>query len=144
MDAAADMSPGAIELTLRSVADVIRMLHATNRPSRARSLRIRGVVGERAMRLVLPQPAVDALGLRYGDDVTGNYTDGRRATLRSVRDVEVTIGSRSGIFTAVVDPARRNALVGKIVLCELDLVVDSRTGGLAPRDPDRVTAALGW
>jgi hypothetical protein len=45
-----------------------------------------------------------------------------------------TRGSRPGVFTAVVEPARADALIGAIVLEELDFVPDCTRQALLPRD----------
>ena len=43
--------------------------------------------------------------------------------------------NRVGRFSVDIEPRRRNALIGAIVLEALDLLVDSRTQRVVPRDP---------
>lgn len=42
---------------------------------------------------------------------------------------------RHGTFTAIVEPKRKTALVGAMVLEDLDLLVDCTTQQVVPRDP---------
>ena len=49
--------------------------------------------------------------------------------------VHVELLGREGIFTAVVEPKRRSALIGAIVLEDLDFIVDCMHQRLIPRDP---------
>jgi hypothetical protein len=44
------------------------------------------------------------------------------------------LGGR-GTFTTVVEPKRKTALVGAIVLEDLDLLVDCQRQRVVPRDP---------
>jgi hypothetical protein len=48
---------------------------------------------------------------------------------------------RDGVFTAVVEPKRRTALIGAIVLEDLDFLVDC-TQQLVPRDPRFVVSEV--
>ena len=49
---------------------------------------------------------------------------------------------RDGIFKAIVEPDRKDVLVGAIVLEDLDFVVDCITQKLQPRDPDRIISEI--
>jgi hypothetical protein len=42
---------------------------------------------------------------------------------------------RSSVFKAIVEPDRTEALIGAIVLEDLDLIVDCTRQKLVPRDP---------
>jgi hypothetical protein len=46
------------------------------------------------------------------------------------------------VFAAVVEPKRRSALIGAIVLEDLDFVVDGTGQKLVPRDPRFVVSEL--
>jgi hypothetical protein len=46
------------------------------------------------------------------------------------------------VFTAVVEPRRSEALIGAIVLEELDMVPDGTRQILLPRDPHGVVAEI--
>jgi predicted aspartyl protease len=104
--------------------------------------RISGVVDSGATRLVLPASFVIAHGFPETGELEVRFADGRRVNRNSVGDVEVEIQGRSGVFTAVVEPGREDALIGAIVLEELDFLPDRTRGVLLPRDPNRVIAEI--
>lgn len=99
-------------------------------------------------RLAQPQRLRAAIGCKrqLGLPVTGRITvrfaDGRQAEKGVASDVKIQIQGRSSIFSAVVEPGRSDALIGAIVLEELDFVVDCVTQRLVPRDPRGLFAEL--
>ena len=95
-----------------------------------------------AARLVLPASVVTALGVPETGQVTVRFADGRRETKTIVGDVELSIQGRSSVFTAVVEPGRSDALIGAIVLEELDFVPDCTRQALLPRDPHGLIAEI--
>ena len=96
---------------------------------------IRGVVDTGATKLVLPTDLVKRLGLPLGKPVKVRYADGRQANRHRAEGVYVELLGRHGTFTAVVEPGRQTALVGAIVLEDLDLLVDCVDQRVVPRDP---------
>jgi len=52
-----------------------------------------------------------------------------------VKNVYVQIMGPRGVFTAVVEPKHRSALIEAIVLEDLDFLVDCTQQRLVPRDP---------
>jgi predicted aspartyl protease len=105
-------------------------------PDRVRQVTISGVVDTGAARLVLPPAVVAALGLAETGRTVVKFADGRREPRATVADVRLEYGGRSGVFSAVVEPGRTDALIGAIVLEELDLLPDCARGMLVPRDPN--------
>ena len=59
-----------------------------------------------------------------------------------VGDAQVELLGRTGVFTAVVEPSRADALIGAIVLEELDFMVDGTGQRLVPRDPNTVVTEV--
>ena len=110
--------------------------------NKIRRTTLSGVVDTGATRLVLPETVVTQLGLPKIDKVNVRYADGRRAKREAVGFALVEIQGRRGVFTAVVEPGRRDALIGAIVLEELDFVADCISQSLVPRDPKGVFAEL--
>ena len=96
------------------------------------------------MRLVLPEAVVKRLGLPPGDLAPVRYADGRRGRLRLVQGVFVRLLGRDGTYSAISDPDRETALIGGIVLGDLDLVVDDTEHRLVPRDPSGPICEMGW
>ena len=110
--------------------------------SEVRRLTIRGVVDSGATRLVLPQSVAKQLGLEPAGKVKVRYADRRTGQLDKVEGVHVEIQGRRGTFTAAVEPRRRSALIGAIVLEDLDFLVDCTLQKLVPRDPKYVVSEL--
>ena len=100
---------------------------------------IHGLVDSGATRLVLPEAVVKRLGLPLGDPVNVRYADGRRARRKGVERVYVQLLGRHGTFTAICEPKRETALIGAIVLEDLDLLVDCVAQRVVPRDPSGAT-----
>jgi hypothetical protein len=124
--------------------DLIMVRHGWMQPDQVRRETIRGVVNPRIMRLVLPEAVVKRLDLPLGDLAPVRYADGRRGRLPLVHGVFVRLLGRDGTFSAISDPDRQTALIGAIVLGDLDLVVDDTGQRLVPRDPSGPIYEIGW
>ncbi len=112
-------------------------------PAKVRRMKIQGLVGPGATRMVLPEVVVKQLGLSVKEQkIQVRYADGRRALRKEVEGVHVGLQSRSGLFQAVVEPKRQTALIGAIVLEDLDFLVDRGKQRLVPRDPDFVVSEI--
>ena len=96
---------------------------------------IKGLVDSGATKLVLPQAVANRLGLPLGNPIKVRYADGRRSRRQQASGVSVQLLGREGLFTAVVEPKRETALVGAMVLEDLDLLVDCVAQKVVPRDP---------
>ena len=96
---------------------------------------ITGVVDSGAAKLVLPQAVVKRLGLPLMDRIKVRHADGRTLQRREAEGVYVEMLGRHGTFSAIVEPKRTTALVGAIVLEDLDLLVDCQRQRVVPRDP---------
>jgi predicted aspartyl protease len=103
---------------------------------------IRGVVDPGATRLVLPEQVVVQLGLPISGEAAVRYAGGRTEQRRIARGIHLTYGGRSGVFSAIVEPLRESALIGAIVLEDLDFVVDCSAQRLIPRDPERIVSEV--
>jgi predicted aspartyl protease len=110
--------------------------------SDVRSLEIEGWVDTGAARLVLPKMVTDSLGLPTVGTTGVKFADGRRSTRDVVGEVWLRMGGREGVFTAIVEPNRDDALIGAIVLEELDMLADPIDGTCHPRDPDMVVSEI--
>lgn len=106
---------------------------------RVRRETILGIVDSGATRLVLPEDVVKRLGLPLGDSVQVRYADGRQAKRKGAEGVYVQLLGRHGTFSAIVEPKRKTALIGAIVLEDLDLLVDCSAQRVIPRDPRGAT-----
>lgn len=99
-----------------------------------RRQRIQGVVYSGAAKLVLPEAVVTQLGLPLGDAVQVRDADGRTARRREAQGAAVQILGRQGTFAAIIEPKRDTALIGAIVLEDLDLLADCQRREVVPRD----------
>jgi predicted aspartyl protease len=103
-----------------------------------RSFQLEGVVDTGATHLVLPTDVADRLGFPKASDDLVRYGDGRTATRATVEEVRVELLGRHGTFRAILEPDRTTALIGAIVLEDLDLVVDCKNNRVIPRDPNHM------
>ena len=103
---------------------------------KVRRLQLKGIVDSGAARLMLPAFVATQLGLESAGEVQVRYADQRLTTRPKVKGVWLKLLGRESVFTAVLEPDREDALIGAIVLEELDLVIDCVTQKLHPRDPN--------
>jgi predicted aspartyl protease len=125
----------AVDFVVRNQRDVELSDEGKLDPTKVRRATISGVVDSGANRLVLPQTVAKQLGLKVIGKTEVRYANGQTATRDIVGVARVTLLGREGFFSAVVEPKRRNALIGAIVLEELDFLVDCTHLKLVPRDP---------
>ena len=115
---------------------------SAERRSGVRHIRIRGVVDSEAARLVIPESVAKQLGLEVSSTAKVRYADGHTAERSIVKGVHLAYGGREGVFSAVVEPSRDSALVGAIVLEDLDFLVDCVGKRLVPRDPKQIVSEI--
>ncbi|MBI3319170.1 MAG: aspartyl protease family protein [Candidatus Omnitrophica bacterium] len=125
----------SVDIEVANNDDLALVRRGLLRPDQVRRQTIRGVVDSGAAKLVLPQAVAKQLGLPLTGPVRVRYADGRTAKRREAEGAYVQLLGRHGTFTAVVEPKRKTALVGAIVLEDLDLLVDCQRQRLVPRDP---------
>ena len=125
----------AVELKLANNADAVLVHRGLLSPDQVRQTEIRGVVDTGVVRLVIPEYVATELGVREVDEIQVRYADGRIATRKLVTDVLVELLGREATFRASVEPDRDSALIGAIVLEDLDLLVDCTTERLRPVIP---------
>jgi len=125
----------AIEFEVANHEDVVMARRGMLSPDKVRRLTLTGVVDSGATKLVLPAKVVKQLGLPVAANVKVRYADGRRATRPTTLEAHLTILGREGNFTAIIEPNRKTALIGAIVLEDLDLLVDCPHNRVVPRDP---------
>ncbi len=125
----------SVELEVANYGDITLLQRGLLPPDQVRREMIQGVVDSGATKLVLPEAVVKRLGLPLGAKVKVKYADGRRAQRQEAKGVFVKLLGRDGTFTAISEPKRETALIGAIVLEDLDLLVDCSTQRVVPRDP---------
>ena len=127
----------AVDLDVANFGDVEKAREGTLKPGNVRRVSLQGVVDfdSGAARFVLPSSAVKQLGLHITGKVRVRYADGRTALRPTAQGALVTLLGREDTFTAVIEPKRDTALIGAVVLEDLDLLVDCTHQRLVPRDP---------
>ena len=132
----------SVQVEVANRRDIVDEDRGLLEPDKVRRLTISGVVDSGATRLVLPRKIAEELGLPFTRRVRVRYANNRTAIRDAVEDVHVQLLGRHGVFTAVVEPKRTSALIGAIVLEDLDLLVDCTHQRLVPRDPRFVISEL--
>ena len=131
-----------VELEIANYKDMVHAEKGALAPDQVRRMKIKGVVDSGASRLVLPKSVAQELGLERTRKVRVNYADGRQALRDEVTGVFVALAGRDGLFKAIVEPKRETALIGAIVLEDLDFLPDCRLQKLVPRDPRFIVAEI--
>ncbi len=125
----------SVNLSLANYVDVVRAESGDIPAESIRRFEVEGVVDIGAAQLVLPALAADALGLVEAWRGKVTYAEGHTEKRPVVKNVWLSLCDRDSVFSAVIEPNRKTALIGAIVLEALDLVVDCVTQKLHPRDP---------
>ena len=137
-----EMGRFSVEIVIANNREVVTAELGADIPSSITRLTLSGVVDSGALRLVLPQRVVAELQLQADGETMVRFADGRREKRTLVSNVWRQHAGRHGVFSAVVEPNRDDALIGAIVLEELDLLVDCGTQSLYPREPDLVLSEI--
>jgi predicted aspartyl protease len=124
-----------VEFEVANFGDVWKAREKLLEPDKVRRRTVKGVVDSGATRFVLPEAVVKELELPLTGTVKVRYADGRSARRQMAEGAYVELLGRHGTFTAIVEPKKEVALVGAIVLEDLDLLVDCAQQRLIPRDP---------
>jgi predicted aspartyl protease len=125
----------AVEVEVASNVDVMLADLKMIPPEKIRRTMVRGFVDTGSTRLVLPATVVAQLGLTPSGKTRVRYADQRAEDRDAVENVWLQLLGRHGIFSAIVEPSREDALIGAIVMEELDLLVDCGKQTVVPRDP---------
>jgi predicted aspartyl protease len=132
----------SVEVELSNNEDLYRAKAGLIRPDQIRQARIRGVVDSGATRLVIPASVAQTLGVEITGMTKVRYADGHTAQRPIAKGVHLAYGGREGVFSAIIEPDRDSALIGAIVMEDLDLLVDCSGQRLAPRDPNQIISEV--
>jgi clan AA aspartic protease len=100
------------------------------------------VVDTGAVMLILPQDVVEELGLKILRTVVVTYADERKEERPVAGTVTITIGKRFMNTDCIVGPPASEALIGQVILEELDLIPDCQKQTLAPRPESPIYPSL--
>lgn len=129
-----------VDLELANKEDMVLAKRGHLDPAKVRRVTIQGVVDSGATRLILPKSVATQLGLPSAGKAYVRYADQRKAKREKVSDVWLQLLGREGTYTAIVEPKRKDALIGAIVLEDLDFLIDCTSQRLYPRDPKLIVS----
>jgi predicted aspartyl protease len=95
-------------------------------------MELEGKVDTGATLLVLPEYVANDLGLPIIRKQIVKYANEETDERNVVWGVEVTLCDRKGVFEAIVEPKKKYALIGAVVMETLDLIVEPRSLGVYP------------
>ncbi len=131
-----EMGRVTAEIIVANNRDVVKLAFGDSVLDKVKHVVVSGVADSGAAQLVLPQRVVDELQLQVDGETTVRFADNRREKRQIVGNVWLELLGRYGVYKAVVEPARDDALIGAIVLEDLDLLINCRTQSLYPGEPD--------
>ena len=103
---------------------------------------LQAIVDMGAVMLLIPQDVVEKLGLEIVRKVIVTYADERKEERPVAAPVYIKIGERFMITECIVDPPLSEALIGQVILEELDLIPDCQKQTLSPRPESPIYPSL--
>lgn len=100
------------------------------------------IVDTGAVMLALPQDVVEELGLESVRTVVVSYANEEREERQVAGPVTIKIGKRFMNTDCIVGPPLSEALIGQVVLEELDLIADCQQQTLSPRPESPIYPSL--
>jgi clan AA aspartic protease len=122
-----------VKIELENAADRFWFLEKKIQEKEVRKYQIEAIVDTGAVMLVLPQDVVEELKLKVQRNVLVRYADERKEERPVAGPVIIKIGKRFMTADCIVGPPASDALIGQIVLEELDLTADCQNQTLTPR-----------
>lgn len=115
-----------------------------SRRRKGRGFELEAVADTGAVMTLLPQEAVELLGLPITDTVVCALANDEKIELRKASGLWITVAGRSMNTNCLVGPPGCTALIGQVVVEELDLIADPalRTLTVRPESPLRPTLGL--
>jgi predicted aspartyl protease len=136
------MARFAVEFEVANYGDLVEVERGHRKVGDVRRAKIVGVVDPGASRFILPLPTVEQLGLVRRGKTRVKYADGRTAWRAEVPGVWVSLEGRESVYSAIIEPKRTTALIGAIILEDLDFLVDCKAQKLIPRDPRGIVSEV--
>src|SRR5580700_7661626 len=99
-----------VTFELMNYSDVNAVEEGRLTPDKIRRVSLQGVIDTGSTRLVLPKGVVDLLGLPVSGQATVHYADRSSQKRDMVNKAFVQFLGRSGVFNAIVEPNRTDAL----------------------------------
>jgi predicted aspartyl protease len=132
-----------VEVELANNDDVIAAKLGNIAADKVRRVKVQGLVDCGATRLVLPQAVAGQLGLVSTSNRKVTYANGSSAERPWVEGIFLELLGRHGVYAATIEPGRDIALIGALVLEDLDFLIDPLKERLYPRDAKAELVEIG-
>lgn len=131
-----------VKINLENFVDRYLYLEKKLKEKEIRSYQMEAVVDTGAVMLALPQDVVEKLGLKILRTVVVTYANERRDERPVAGTVTIKIGDRFMNTDCIVGPPLSEALIGQVILEELDLIPDAQKQTLSPRPESPIYPSL--
>ncbi|RKZ44782.1 MAG: clan AA aspartic protease [Candidatus Parabeggiatoa sp. nov. 3] len=136
------MGEVVVDIALENFLDRILMLENKLTAEKVRKHQMSALVDTGAVMLSLPQDIIEKLGLNQVRKVIVTYADERREERDVFAAGNEKIGDRPLVTEAISGPPLSEALIGQVILEELDMLVDCQNQTLLPRPESPVYPSL--
>jgi clan AA aspartic protease len=131
-----------INIELENAADRYWFLKKKLLENEIRRYQMEAVVDTGAVMLALPQDVVEELSLEVVRTVVVTYANEEREERSVAGPVTIKIGKRFMTSECIVGPPNSEALIGQVILEELDLIPDCQRQTLTPRPESPIYPSL--
>ena len=131
-----------VKIELENFGDRYMFLEKRITEKEIRRYEMESIVDTGAVMLALPQDIIEELGLKLLRTVVVTYADERKEERSVAGPVSVKIGNRFMITECIVGPPESEALIGQVILEELDLIPDCQKQKLTPRPESPIYPSL--
>ena len=131
-----------VKIELENFGDRYMFLEKRITEKEIRRYEMESIVDTGAVMLALPQDIIEELGLKLLRTVVVTYADERKEERSVAGPVSVKIGNRFMITECIVGPPESEALIGQVILGELDLIPDCQKQKLTPRPESPIYPSL--
>ena len=131
-----------VKIELENYLDKVLSEDKKIKKSEVRKFNMNALVDTGALMLMLPQDVVEKLGLRTIRTAVVTYADERKEERQVAGGLFIKIGDRATTSTCIIGPPNSEALIGQIIMEELDLIPDPLNRTLAPRPESPIYPSL--
>jgi len=131
-----------VRIELENVIDRYLFMEGKIQEGEIKRYETDAVVDTGAVMLFLPQDVVEELGLRVLRKVVVTYADERKEERPVAGPVTIKIGKRFMNTDCIVGPPGCEALIGQVIMEELDLIPDPQRQNLTPRPESPIYPSL--
>ena len=125
-----------VEVELANNDDISAVRRGDLAVEKVRRVKVEAIVDTGATHLILPTRIAKQLGLPVVRKVKVTYANHKSTQRDLVEGVYLDLLGRHSVFRACLEPKRETALIGAIVLEDLDFLVDPGKERIYPRDPE--------